>query len=153
MAVVDIKKLTTIDRVVVGAALVALISMFLPWYGATSGAFSASVSGFGSGYGWIGALLIVASGAYLALLRSGSSMPTTSVGPGVIVLGASLIGTVLVAVRWLSLPRGSVGVANMSFYSYGPRVGIVIALIAGIVQVFCALTLFRRSGESLPWAK
>jgi hypothetical protein len=32
-------------------------------------------------------------------------------------------------------------------------VSFVIALITGIVQVFCALTLFRRSGESLPWTK
>lgn len=153
MATVDFKKLSTIDRVVVGAAAVALIAMFLPWYGASSGAFSASVSGFGSGYGWIGAVLVLAAGVYLLMQRSGSKMPATSMGPGVMVLGLSVIGTVLVAIRWISLPRGSFGVANVSYYSYGPRVGIVLVLIAGIVQVVCALRLFRRSGESLPWAK
>jgi hypothetical protein len=111
------------------------------------------VSGFSSGYGWFGALLIVAAGVYLTLLRSGSSMPTVSVGPGVIVLGASLIGTVLVGIRWITLPRGSFGVGSVSYFSYGPRMGIIIALLAGIVQAICALTLFRRSGEALPWAK
>ncbi|HEY5121504.1 MAG TPA: hypothetical protein VII84_07995, partial [Acidimicrobiales bacterium] len=62
MAAIDMKKLTTIDRVIAVAAAIALISMFLPWYGASSGVFSESVSGFGSGYGWLGALLIVAAG-------------------------------------------------------------------------------------------
>jgi hypothetical protein len=153
MAVIDMKKLTTIDRVIVGASLVALISMFLPWYGASSSAFSTSVSGFGSGYGWIGSLLVVAAGTYLALLRSGNNVPRTSMGPGVIVLGLSLIGTLLVAFRWLALPSGSAGIAGVTYFNYGPRMGIIITLIAAIVQVICSFTLFRRSGESLPWAK
>ncbi len=153
MAGVDWKKMSTIDRVVVIAGAVALIAMFLPWYGYTSGAFSASVSGFSSGYGWLGALLVVAAGAYLLFQRSGSKMPVASMGPGVMVLGLSGIGTLLVAIRWITLPRGSFGVANVAYFSYGPRVGIILALIAGIVQVVCALRLFRRSGESVPWAK
>ncbi len=152
MVVIDMKKLSSIDRVVVLAALVALIAMFLPWYGASSTYGGASVSGFGSGYGWVGALLLVAAGVYLALLRSGSNVPKTSVGPGVIVLGLSLIGTLLIAIRWLSLPSGSGGIGGYS-YSYGPRIGIIIALIAALVQVVCSFRLFKSSGEALPWAK
>lgn len=153
MATWDLKKLSTIDKVVVGAAAVALIAMFLPWYGASSGVFGASVSGFGSGYGWIGAVLVLAAGVYLFMQRSGSKLPATSAGPRVMVLGLSAVGTVLVALRWLTLPRGSFGVGSVTYVSYGPRVGIVLVLIAGIVQVICAVRLFRRSGESLPWAK
>ena len=51
--------------------------------------FSVSVSGFSSGYGWLGALLIIAAGVYLAMVRAGSNMPNTGVGPGVAVLGRS----------------------------------------------------------------
>lgn len=47
----DISKLDRLDRVVVFTGLIALIAMFPPWYGYSSGAFGASVSGFGSGYG------------------------------------------------------------------------------------------------------
>ena len=127
----------------------SLIALFLPWYGVSSGPFSASVSGFSTGYGWIGALLIIAAGVYLWMLRSGSKVPTMPVGPGVGVLGASLIGTLLVALRWLMLPSGSAG----GLYSYGPRLGIYLVLIAGIVQVVFASRLFRSSGEKVPWKK
>ncbi len=152
MAAFDWKKLSTADKVVAITALCALIAMFLPWYGASTAFYSASVSGFSSGYGWVGALLVVLAGVYLVLLRSGSDLPKVSVGPGVLVLGASVIGTLLVAIRWISMPRGSYGVSNVTVVSFGARVGIYVALVAGIVQVVFALRLFRSSGEALPWA-
>ncbi len=152
MAAFDMKKLSTTDKLVAGAGVVALISLFLPWYGVSSGVFSNSVSGFSSGYGWIGALLIVAAAVYLVGMRSGSNVPKFSYGPGVIVLGASAIGTFLVALRWLTLPSGSASVGGVTYLNYGPRVGIILTLIAGIVQVVCAFRLFRTSGETVPWA-
>lgn len=148
---VDFKKLDRLDRIVVITAAIALIALFLPWYGVSSGPFSASVSGFSTGYGWLGALVIVAAGVYLLLLRSGSNMPKTTMGPGVLVLGASALGTLLVVIRWIALPSGSGGVAGVTSYSYGPRIGIYFALIAGIVQAFISFKLFKASGESLPW--
>ncbi len=149
---IDWKKLDPLDRVVAVTSVVALISMFLPWYGASILGFSSSVSGFGSGYGWIGALLIIAAGLYLVMLRSGSSMPKTNMGPGVIVLGLSGVGALLVVIRWLSLPSGGGGVAGDS-YSYGPRIGMYLTLLAGIVQAVISFRLFKRSGEALPWSK
>ena len=149
---IDWKKLDQLDRVVAVTSVVALISMFLPWYGASILGFSSSVSGFGSGYGWIGALLIIAAGLYLVMLRSGSSMPKTNMGPGVIVLGLSGVGALLVVIRWLSLPSGGGGVAGDS-YSYGPRIGMYLTLLAGIVQAVISFRLFKRSGEALPWSK
>jgi hypothetical protein len=110
------------------------------------------VGAFPPGYGWLGALLVVAAGVYLVLLRSGSNMPKTSYGPGVLVLGASLIGTLIVILRWITLPKGSYGVAGSGF-SYGPGFGLILALIACIVQAFFAVRMFRGSGEALPWAK
>ena len=55
-------------------------------------------------------------------------MPRTSYGPGVIVLGLSMIGALLVVIRWVTLPRVS-GAAYAGF-SYGPRIGMILALIA-----------------------
>ena len=149
---VDWKKLDLADRVVAITAAVTIISMFLPWYGASILGFSASVDGFGSGYGWFGALLIVAAGAYLVLLRSGNAVPRTSMGPGTIVLGLSAIGALLVVVRWISLPSGGGGISGEP-YSYGPRIGLYLTLVAGVVQVVIAYRLFKRSGEAIPWSK
>jgi hypothetical protein len=149
---VDWKKLDQLDRVVAVTSAVTVISMFLPWYGASILGINASVNGFGSGYGWLGALLIVAAGVYHVLLRSGNSVPRGTMGPGTIVLGLSAIGVLLVVIRWISLPSGGGGISGEP-YSYGPRLGIYLTLIAGVVQVVIAFRLFKRSGEELPWSK
>jgi hypothetical protein len=152
MAAFDWKKLNTADRVIAITALVALICLFLPWYGWSGNGYSVSVGAFSSGYGWLGAVLIIAAGVYLTMLRSGSNMPKTAYGPGVLVLGASVIGAVIVILRWITLPRGSYGGSGLSFH-YGPSFGLILTLIAGVVQAVFALRLFRSSGEALPWAK
>ncbi len=144
---IDIKQIKGMDRVVAVASVVALLSMFLPWYGVSAGPLSASTNGFGSGYGWLGAILVVAAGVYTVMLRSGTTMRTTSAGPATWVVSLSIVGTVLVALRWITMPSASVGGFN-----YGPRIGIILALIAGIVQVVASLRLFRRSGERVPWS-
>lgn len=153
MASLDLKKLSRIDQVIAGAGVLALIALFLPWYGVSVTGYSASVSGWSTSYGWLGALLIVAAGAAVILQRSATQMPRLPVGPAVLVLGLSVIGTVVVILRWATLPRGSGGVAGIAGYSYGPRVGIWIALIVGVVQAVAAIRLFRSSGEVLPWAE
>jgi hypothetical protein len=152
MAKFEAKKLSPVDWGVVGAGGVALIALFLPWYGASAGIYSASVSGWSTSYGWLGALLIVLAGVYVALKRSDVKVPTLPVGAGVLVLGVGGLGTLIVALRWVTLPSGAYGIGNASF-SYGPRAGIIIALLAGVVQVVCAFMLFRASGEAMPWAK
>jgi hypothetical protein len=149
MAAFDWKKLSSTDKVISVTALITLIGLFLPWYGVSSPFGSASSDGFSSGYGILGALLIIAAGVYLVFLRSGSNMPKTSYGPGVLVLGASALGAVIVILKWVTLPRGSGAYAA---YSYGPRFGIFIVLIAGVVQAFFALRLFRSTGEAVHWA-
>ena len=149
MAAFDMKKLSTGDRVITGAGVVALISIFLPWEGFSAGPLSVSESGFSSGFGWLGALLIIGAAVYLLMLRSGSNVPNFSYGPAVIILGASLLGTLIVILRWLTLPSGGSGVGG---YSWGPSIGIYLTLIAGIAQALFALKMFRSSGEAAPWA-
>jgi hypothetical protein len=150
MARFEAKRLSKLDWAVVGAAGVSFISLFLPWYGVSAGIFSASVSGWSTSYGWLGALLIIAAGVYLALQRSEVNLSGVPVTPAVAVLGAAALGTLIVILRWITLPSGH-GVDGV--YSYGPRVGIFLTIIAGLVQVAGAVLLFRASGEKLPWAE
>jgi hypothetical protein len=153
MAKFETKRLSRLDWAVVGAGGVSFIALFLPWYGVSAGFFSASVSGWSTSYGWLGALLIIAAGVYLALQRSDVNLSRVPVTPAVFVLGVAALGTLIVVLRWITLPSGHAGVGGVTAYSYGPRVGIFLTIIAGLVQVGAALVLFRTSGEKLPWAK
>lgn len=148
MASFDFKKLNTMDRVLVGAAGVTFISLFLPWYGWSAGSYSLDVNGWSTSYGWLGALLIIAAGVYLMLQRSGVDLTKMPAGPAVIVLGLASLGTLIVVLRWLTVPRHSYFGGAIS---YGPRVGMILAVIAGVVEVVCAVSQFRSSGEKLPW--
>lgn len=152
MASFDPKRLSRLDWLVVGAAALALIALFLPWYGASTLGFSASVTGWSTSYGWLGALLIVASGVYLVLQRAQADLSRVRLGPATVVLGAAVAGTVIVVLRWISLPRGHAGLQGVTVFSYGPRVGIWLTVVVGVVQVLAALSLFRSSGEKLPWS-
>ncbi|MGD0690897.1 MAG: DUF5336 domain-containing protein [Acidimicrobiales bacterium] len=142
MAQFDMKKLDTSDRIVAGMGVLTFICLFLPWYGGGVGIFSGSVNGWGTSWAWIGALLIVGAAAYLVALRSGSNLPKNSYGPGVTVLGLSAIGTILVILRWITIPKG---------FGYGPEYGMYITIIAGAVQAVLAFRLFKASGEKVPW--
>jgi hypothetical protein len=148
----DSKSISLPDWGVIGAAGIAFISLFLPWWGSSGSFGGISVNAWGTSYGWLGGLLIIGAGAYLLALRSQVDLSKLPLGPGVIVLGAASLGTLIVALRWLTLPSGHGGVSGIYTYSIGPGVGIILTLIVGIVQVVCAVRLFRASGEKLPWA-
>ena len=146
----DRKQLTRLDWGVVGGAAVALVSLFLPWYGVSVAGFSASISGWNTGYGWIADLLLVAAGAWYFMWKAKVELPKTPLSPLAITVATAAAGLLLVILRWASLPRGHSGLLGTSF-DYGPRAGIWIALIAGIVELVCAAIVFARSGEPLPW--
>jgi hypothetical protein len=58
-------------------------------------------------------------------------------------------GSLLVIVRWLTLPRVNGGLAG----SVGARFGIWIAIVAAAVELAGAVSVLRGSGERLPWAQ
>lgn len=146
----DPKQLSRLDWGVLGGGAVAFIALFLPWYGVSVEGFSASVSGWSTSYGWLGGLLMVAAAVWFLLWRANTALPKAPVTPLAATTGAAALGLLLVIVRWLTLPRGGGGILGRSF-NYGPRAGIWIALIAGIVEVACAGVMLARSGEPLPW--
>ena len=132
------------DKVLVFSAFIALISLFVPWYQASVEGFTIqSVSGWGTGYGWMGALLLVAAGVYVVLQRSDVDLPTSPIRSTVLVLSLAGLGTFLVLLRIGTLPNGHAG-GDLVSYQYGPAAGIVLALIAGLIETACAFLMFRR---------
>jgi hypothetical protein len=87
------------------------------------------------------------------MYRSEVNLSRVPITPNVIVLGTAVLGTLIVIIRWSTLPSGHAGIGGVTVFSYGPRVGIFLAIIAGAVEIAGSLALFRRSGEKLPWAK
>lgn len=144
----DWKSLSTLDRVIVGGAAVAFIAAFLPWYGVSVAGLGITVSGWSAGFtAWAGTLLLTAAGVFLALRRSGASVPSVGgAGPSVVVAGVAGVGLLLVIIRWISFPR-------YHGFDVGARYGIYVALIAGIAEVAAAVKAMRASGEPIPWAQ
>jgi hypothetical protein len=142
----DWKRFSTLDRVIVGAAAVAFIALFLPWYGVSVGPFSASVDGWSAGFSaWAGGLLLTAAGVLVVLRRSGTDLAAARVDPSLLVACVAAVGLLLVVIRWVSFPRYN-GAGGLS-YDVGARYGIYLALIAGIAAVTAAALAWRSSAE------
>jgi hypothetical protein len=137
----NLARLTRGDKILVVAAFIALISLFLPWFKASVEGYTiASVSGWGTGYGWMAALLLVAAGVYVVI------QPTRS---AVVVLALAGLGTLLVFIRIGTLPHGQAGGGSVygvqtPTFQYGAAAGILLALIAGLAETVCAFLMFRR---------
>jgi len=138
------KRLSTRDRVIVGGAGVAFIAGFLPWW-AGLGLGGWSRSGWSAGFtAWAGTILLTTAGVLVVLRRSGVSWPMTVVGPPKLIAGVSVMGLLLVFMRWLSLPR----VRSVGFVEE-VRYGIYVALIAGVVEVAAAAAEVLASGGQM----
>jgi len=141
----DLKRLSTLDRVIAGGAAVVFIALFLPWWGV--GVFGYTVDGWAAGFtAWAGGLLLTAAGVILVLRRSGAGFGLPNVGPALLVAGVAALGLLLVIIRWVSLPR-------YRGLDVGAKYGVYVALIAGITVVVAAVLELRESGEQMPWGQ
>jgi hypothetical protein len=141
------KRLSALDRAIVGGGAVAFIALFLPWWGVDVFGFSASIDGWSAGFtAWAGGLLLTAAGVLLVLRREGAKFALRDIGPSVLVVGVAGLGLLLVIIRWASLPR-------YRGFGVGAKYGLYVALIAGIVEVGAAVLELRASGEAMPWAQ
>ncbi|MGH8890251.1 MAG: hypothetical protein ACRDV3_10940, partial [Acidothermaceae bacterium] len=99
----DLKQVSRNDKGIVGAAIVAFIASFLPYYGVSynfAGIHeSASVNAW-HGYAIIGLLFVFAAGAIVAArVFANANLPQLPVGVNVLVAGLAAIGTLLVIIR------------------------------------------------------
>ena len=145
------KQLSTLDRVIAGAAAVAFVTLFLPWYGVSVGQLD--VSGGGGVTGSVGAILLTAAGVVLVARKAGGSLRAGShAAPSLLVAGLAATGLLLVIIRWLTLPRYDSSGPGLS-YSVGPRYGLYVALLAGIVETAAAVMVQRSATGQAPWER
>ena len=143
----DIKRLTRNDRIVGGATIAFVISLFLPWFTVSDGAFSASVNGLWHGYMYIALILAIAVLAQEVLRAGFEQLPfKLPVGHEQAMLVATAAIFVLTVLSFVFKPAG----ASDAFASanWGWSFGAFIGLAAAVVAVLPLGMPFLRSRTS-----
>jgi hypothetical protein len=139
MAGFDPKKVTTLEWVVIGAGGLAFIDSFLPWFHWDAGPFSVNWSAWSAGFlAWFSVLLLVAAGGLVFARKMGQEV-NLPVPAAVATLGAGVLATLLILLRWVTVPN---------YAGYGPSVsfGLFIGLICAIAVGVASFLTFRAAG-------
>jgi hypothetical protein len=148
----DSRRLTSADWIVGGASLVALISLFLPWFSvnlATLGvAGSASESGTDAhGWLWLVFVIVLLMLAYLIVSAGYETLPFHLPWPrDQLLLGATGINLALVLIALVFKP-GNDGQPVQIGWSFGA----ILALIAAIAAVAPLVRAVRKQVLSSNW--
>ena len=129
----DLKRLTRNDRIVGGATIVFLISLFLPWFTVSDGVFSASVNGLWHGYMYLALILAFAVLAYLVLRAGFEQLPfKLPLEHEQAMLVATAVIFVLTVLSFVFKPAGvSDAFASVNWgWSFGAFIGLAAAVAA-----------------------
>ena len=145
----DIKRLTRDDQIVGGASLLLLISLFLPWYTASFGGASASLSGTGGhNFLWIVFILALAAVVYMILKAGFETLPfDLPLSPDQLLLVLTGVNLVLVLIAFLLKPGTGATLINVSVgWGLGAFVGLICAIVA-FVPLALPLVRARNAGR------
>lgn len=116
----DFSKLSQNQRIAVGGGVLAIISLFLPWYGFSFGGIGANIGAFDSGFfAWAGILLAIA-GAVILFLKAMeiSDVQVGNLAAEQFALILAGLGVIFVLLRWIT---------ETSLVRYGLFVGLISA--------------------------
>ncbi len=145
----DLKRLTRDDQLVGGASLLLLISLFLPWYTASFGGASASLSGTGGhDFLWIVFILALAAVVYVILKAGFETLPfDLPLSPDQLLLVLTGVNLVLVLIAFLLKPGTGATLINISVgWGIGAFVGLICAIVA-FVPLALPLVRARNAGR------
>ncbi len=137
----DFSKLSRNQQLALGGGVLALISLFVPWYGVSGLGITINASAFDAGlFAWGGLLLTIGAAAILvlkALEISDVKVGNLAAEQFALILGA--IGLVFILLRWIT---------DNDFTKFGLYLGIVAA---GLVS-YAAYGAMSDAGLELPSA-
>ena len=143
------------ETVAGAGALVLLVVMFFPWYGATATVAGGQTQG-ASANAWdsfsiidILLFLVVVITIGLVVARAAGSMPSgLPASPGLIVAGAGAVAILLILFRLLNVPGENVVGFGVQV-EVGRKIGIFLALLASIAIAYGGYTGAneRKSGD------
>jgi zinc-ribbon domain len=155
----DLSRLTTVDRIVAGATLVTMISLWLPWYsgkdsvlGITS---TASISGTGEhGWLWLEFVLALALLAYFTARAAWEQLPfgLPVTHERLLIAGTSL-QFLLILIGFIALPSTD-GIQGFSVsWDFGAFLALIASVVAAGPVVYPTVRSFldsRRAGAPRP---
>lgn len=134
----DLSKLKLGQKIVLGAGILLIINLFLPWYRVSAFGFSASANAFDSGFlAWFGSICGIAAAVIIAL-KVFANMKINA-GP----LKAEHIALVLAALSLLFIFLRLVTETDALF------VGVWIGLIAAIGLAYGCFLCMKQEGFGL----
>ena len=140
----DLSKLTTGDKLILGGGLAYLIFMFFPWYGIDTDFGDYSNSGWSYFFGGILPLILIAIMVSHVLVSafSDTQLPDPPVPWSQVHLGTGVVAAVLVVLRLLIRSDDISGIDTG--FDLDRKFGLFLAVIAAIVV---AVGGFRKAGE------
>jgi hypothetical protein len=145
----DLNRLTTVDKIVAGGSLVALISIWLPWYSISWGrstfqtAGGATISGTtGHGWLWLEFLVALVLVAYLGARAAWDNLPfSIPVAHAPLLIVGTALQLLLVLIAFIDIPYGSAGVG----WTWGAFVALLAVLAAAGPVLVPAARSYRAS--------
>jgi hypothetical protein len=131
---------TNTDKIIGVAAVVLLISLFLPWYGVSAGPLSITADGLVHGYLYIVLILLLAEIGYLAAragweqVRARVPVPHQQV-----LLIVNSVNLVLVVIAFFDKYGSGVG------WRFGAFVGLAAAIVAAVPKLADQVMNRRRA--------
>lgn len=137
----DLRRLSQVERVVGGASVVVLISLFLPWFGFSLDGASFSVSGVTAhGYLYLSLILTLAIVAFLVLRAGWDQLPVTlPIADGPLLLIGTGLQLLLVLIGFLDKPLGLLS------WEAGAYLGLIAALAAAGPVIVPAIRSFQAT--------
>jgi hypothetical protein len=150
-----LSRLTTVDRVIAGATLVTMISLWLPWFSASFSGLGATTTGSisGTGYhGWLWLVFILALGllAYFAAKAAWDQLPfRLPVSDEWLLIGGTGLQLLLIVIGFLAMPPTD-GLQGYSVsWDFGAFIALVASITAAAPVIYPAARTFlesRRAG-------
>jgi hypothetical protein len=140
---VNLNRLTTVDKIVAGATLITMISIWLPWYAFSFGGIYGLGSGnmsfsgtWGHGWLWIEFVVALVLLAYLAARAAWERLPfTMPVAHAPLLVVGTALQLLLIVIAFFDIPYGNDGMG----WSWAAFIGLIAALAAAGPVVYPAV--------------
>lgn len=155
----DLNRLATVDKVVAGATLASMISIWLPWFSASASLFGdtqgESISGAGyHDWLWLEFILALALLGYLAARALWERLPfTMPVAHAPLLIVGTGTQFLLMLIAFADVPSNQ-GDAEVSVtWSAGAFLGLIASIVAAAPVIVPAVRSYLDSGNGTPGSR
>lgn len=147
----DLTRLTTVDKIVAGATVITMISLWLPWFSATYlGRESGSISGTGDhGWLWLEFILALALIVYLAARAAWDQLPfSLPVAHAPLLIVGTGLQFLLVLIGFLAVPSTE-GIQGISIsWDFGAFLALIASIVAAGPVIYPAVKSYLDSRKA-----